>query len=329
MRARLPGQLLAMFCTAAILGCSSQGPGLPQPAAPPSADALAARFAAGRALLDGFDAAEPEGQWRPGDRVLLGIAMDGAGQQKEWYLRVMAGPSAIKMNSGEVLTSQDRIRVRASGVPDSPWLVVEFDLVMMVVELFDGDGKEISSTVAMMPAICLRHGLTEFIEQEMAGQEFMVPGEELEKTAGGDLKATERQMRNIAGWLAVMKLPEFLNREDSMEGLLWQLIERPGLLSIVMNGGVSMALQMRGKDAVAQEPAPGLASPAFRVPMKVVINDATAMEYELVIARAAPPLGPCNGLVAIDAVNPKDPKKRVSVRLLAARRGGESKQVAR
>lgn len=293
----------------------------PQAPAADAATALAARFAAGRALLEGFDPAEPEGRWRPGDRVLLGIAADGAGPPREWYMRVTAVADTIELSSGEKLTARDRVKVSRTEDPDGPRLVVDFELVLMSVELFDGEGKSISASTAMMPSICLQHGLTEFIEQERAGLSIMRTGEPQERTPEGELKATELQRRNLAGWLAIMKLPEFLNRNKSMEGLVWQLIERPGVLSVVVNGGVSMSLQMRGKDATPVEAAAGMASPVYDVPMQVLINDRTAMECQLRVAPAAPPLGPCNGLVAIDARNPRDPGKRVSVRLLAARRG--------
>ena len=46
-----------------------------------------------------------------------------------------------------------------------------------------------------------------------------------------------------------------------------------------------------------------------------VVAGATVVAF----ARAVPPLGPCNALIGLDAVNPRDGRKRVSVRLLAAR----------
>lgn len=251
----------------------------------------------------------------------MGIAADGAGPPREWYLRVTAVADTIQLSSGEKFTARDRVKVTRTEDPSGPRLVVDFDLVLMAVELFDGAGKKVSASTAMMPSICLQHGLTEFIEQERAGVSIMRTEEPLERTPEGELKATDLQMRNISGWLAIMKLPEFLNRNKSVEGLVRQLIERPGVLSVVMNGGVSMSLQMRGKDAAPVAAAAGMSSPVYEVPMLVLINDRTAMECRLRVAPAAPPLGPCNGLVAIDASNPRDPGKRVSVRLLAARRG--------
>jgi len=314
----------AAVAAAAGTGCAGgrahKGPSTPAAAVQ---EVPAGRFDAGRALLEGIDTAGPGEMWRPGDRVLLGIAADGAGPPREWYLRVTAVGSPITLDSGEVIQVMDSLRFRPTAAPGTPWLFAEYPLVMMRVELFDGSGAALSSSTAMMPAICLRYGLTEFIEQERAGQSLVMPGEVQEKTAGGDLKATERQLRNIAGWLALMKLPVFLNRDKSMDGLLWELIERPGLMSIVFNGGVSMSLAMKAADAVPEEAA-GLPGPAFRVPLRVEINGTKAMECRLLIAPATPPLGPCNGLVAIDAVNPRDPGKRVTIRLLAARRGGGS-----
>lgn len=278
------------------------------------------RFAAGRALLDGFDPPDPGGDWLPGDRVLLGIGIDGAGPPREWYMRVMAGPRSFEYN-GTQYTSPGDVEIRAGHGPTDPVMVVAFDYIMMHVELFDGRGQPISQTTALMPEVCLRYGLSENIEQERAGIDLRVPGEHEEALPDGKIKANERQVRHVAGLLALSKFPAFLKREKSMGTLIQDLADHPGLLSLVVNGGVSLGLSMRASDATVEEPAPGAIGPVYSVPLTFELNDKPAMLCTLRVAKAAPPLGPCNGILQIDGVNPSDPSKKVTVRLLAAKRG--------
>jgi hypothetical protein len=281
-----------------------------------------ARFAAGTRLVEGFDAFEPGRGWSPGDTVLLGIAMDAPGVSREWYIKATAiGDLPIKSGDQIALFSpRDSVRVRyagKNGAAEHRWVRVDYNLVPVMVELFDAEAKLLSQNLAMMPEMCLQYGMIDNIELQRDGRGFYdsvtVPPD------GGELVAGEEQKRFLAGWVAMMKLPDFLHRE-SMQGVLWQLIERPSLFSLLRNGGVSLGLGMDARRAELVEPPPlGLPAPVYRVPLEVEVNGATAMNCELMLARAVPPLGPCNALIGLDAVNPRDGRKRVTVRLLAAR----------
>jgi hypothetical protein len=307
----------------AAAGCRSTAPlsAVPPPMVTFEGAELAdARFAAGAALLSGFDALE-DGPWKLGDSVLLGIGIERPGRAKELYLKITAMPKFPEIRLGdESLVFRDAMRVRYTphdSQADGGWVRLEYDLVPLQVELFDDSAKLIFKTISMMPEPCLRHGLIDNIELERSGGSFydeLPPAE-----AGQDRIAGERQLRLLAGWMALMRLPQFLHRE-SMQGLVWDIVEKPSLLSVLRSGGVSLGLAMQAKDAELVEPPPLGAEIAYRVPLVVQVNDRPALECTLLLARATPPLGPCNGLLAIEGVNPKDSRKRLTVRLLAARR---------
>lgn len=276
------------------------------------------RFAAGRELLTGEMAPQTGEQWLPGDSVLLGVALDAGNIQAEWYIRATAVQKVTMSLDGHSFNLRDSVRVRRSGSEDE-WVRVEYDVVVVEIELFDSRAQLLSMTSAMMPEVCLQHGLYEYIEQTLAGVNPFETGAVL-LDHSGELLAGEDLRRAVAGWIAIMKLPEFLQRDRGMEQLIWRIIDRPGLLSILANRGIQMEVGLNGADARPEYFGIGKQT-AYRVPVALSLNGRQAVRCEIVVTRGDPPFGPCNGLVALDAMHPNDPSQRLAVRLLAAQRG--------
>jgi hypothetical protein len=277
------------------------------------------RFAAGRSLLPGKHPPAAGETWRSGDSVLLGIAIDAAGQQREWYLRATIVGKIGGEYDGTPFTISDSVRVKRSGRGEE-WVRIDYDLVRVKIELFDGETRRLSRSTALMPELCLQYGLLDYIEQSLDGRDAFAAAQ-LQSGEDGEPLASEELRRAVAGWIAIMKLPEFLQRERSMEQLIWRIIERPNLLSLLMRGRVNLDVGLSGEDARPETTAGGF-EPAYRVPVSLTINGRPAVRCEIVVTRADPPLGPCGGLLAIDATHPSDPQRKLSVRLLGARRGG-------
>jgi hypothetical protein len=278
------------------------------------------RFAAGRHLLGNSSISERRlgGEaWLPGDTVLLGIAVDAGNEQREWYLRARALGKIFTNMDGISLAMSDTVRVRRAA--GGEWVRLDYDLVRVLVELFDGEGELLSSSESLMPELCLQHGLFEYVSQSLDGLDAFAPGQ-MAYGDHGEILASDELKRAVAGWIAIMKLPEFLQRDPGMDTLIWRLIDRPSLLSLVAHRGLKMEVGLNGKDA-RPEPARSEYGDAYRVPVMLTLNGRPAVRCEIVIARGDPPLGPCNGLLAIDAAHPSDPSRRIAVRLLAAQRG--------
>lgn len=290
----------------------------------PARDLERRRFAAGRELLSGEVEPRSGERWHAGDTVLLGIALDAGSTRTEWYLRATAlGPVSLEID-GTTFNMRDSVRVRRAG-EEGAWVRIEYDMVRVLVELFDSQGRPLSKSTALMPELCLQYGLYEYIEQSLAGQDAFASGP-VQLDASGELIAGEELRRAVAGWIAIMKLPDFLQRDSGMDQLIWRIIDRPGLLSIFAYRGIQMEVGLNGKDA-EPEIAGAVSGPAYRVPVDLTLNGRRAVRCEIVVTRGDPPLGPCNGLLAMDAVHPSDPSRRMAVRLLAARRG-EVKQTS-
>jgi hypothetical protein len=321
---RVLGGALLWLCGILLLPACQRPAAVGRALTPPNiAEVEPGRFDRGRELLEGFTVAGEDEHWGIGDSVLLGIAMDAPGISRTWYMRATVLGLPVLQLDGKVFTMSDSARVRMRTPEDElRWVRVDYGVVPVAVELFDGHLELLAENQAMMPDLCLRWGLVEFIELGRGGVGFL---DGLDLSAGGDLVAVETQNRFLAGWLALTKLPDFLHR-DSMKGLVWQLVDRPSLLSIVRSRGVTMSLDL------APELAEEIPSPragierAYRVPMHVTINGEPAMVCSLLLARPTPPLGPASGLLGLDAENPRNPAKRITVRLLAAERSAVTRE---
>lgn len=297
-------------------------------------DELSRRFALGRGLMEGLDPVEPGGRWRAGDTALLGVAEDGNGPSKEWYLRIAVRPPPLIEWDGKTLAPSDSVTFRTSprGEPRRE-VTAHFSLVPMKVEVFDGALNLVTETDAMMPEISLRYGLIEHVRQQREGVSMTDPAHN-GPMIDGHVTASEVQLRGIAGLLALARFPQFVERVPSVEGLMARMVERPPLLSILANRGVSMSVQLAPREAVEVSPPPGVVGPVYRVPVRVEMNGRKALDCELLLATADPPFGACNGVLGLEAAHPRFVERRVRVRLLAARRGpagsdeGESPVVA-
>jgi hypothetical protein len=272
--------------------------------------------------MDGFDAPAPGKNWRGGDSVLLGVAIDGAGEPREMYIRVtVAGVPVVEPGiTPFVMWGSTGFKINPTNGTPPHTVSVSYELAELIVETFDAEGKKLHQTSAMMPGPCLRYGLIEYVEQERAGMTFGHP--DLQgPIVDGVSNATEPQVRAAAGMLALMRLPMFLSREKTMGKTVDHVVRRPGLGSIIVNRGVSVSLALRPERAEPVEPPAPWTGRCYRVPLELEANDRLAANCMLTITRADPPLGPCNGLLEIEASHPDDPAKRVRVKLLAARRG--------
>jgi hypothetical protein len=299
----------------ALLGaCASRLPAT-APAAP-GADPL---FPAAPGILSGFDEFRAGQKWEPGDTVLLGIAADGRGLSRRWYLKAVAleQPRVTSGAGGErlpMVESAEFTYLDQHGVKQR--MMAVFGLVPVQVDLFDERGARVSRTIAMQPEDCMRYGFTDMIELGRQGKHLY---DDLPRVQEGQLQlAGEPQIRLLAGWLALSRMPGFLQRKE-MGGVFSKLIERPSLLSLAL-GKRSISISMPPHEPTPeQHPPVAVPGPVYRMPLLVDVSGTLAMRCELIVAPPTPPLGPCNGLLGIDAVNPRDPSKRVTIRLLAAR----------
>ena len=60
-----------------------------------------------------------------------------------------------------------------------------------------------------------------------------------------------------------------------------------------------------------------------RIPVTLYLNDRRALEVELDVLRARPPLHTCAGIASFDAWHPTESNRRATMKILGAERGPE------
>lgn len=101
-----------------------------------------------------------------------------------------------------------------------------------------------------------------------------------------------------------------------------QVVGRPSLLSLLRGIRVSVSVDVEEARAVdVPATAPGGVASIYRVPLQLAVNDEPALDLELDVAAADPPLRLAGGILALRGVSCRGPERRVTFELLAARRG--------
>jgi hypothetical protein len=112
-----------------------------------------------------------------------------------------------------------------------------------------------------------------------------------------------------------------IRKHDQLEGLLWKIVQKPSVWSVVSNFGVTVNLSIDMDQArpVASE-LPGQLGdlPALRFPMSLLVNDHTAIECEATVVPPLPPLHFCGGIIRLAGHHPRDPGRRFRLQLVGA-----------
>lgn len=301
----------ALLC--GLLGCTSS-PGVP---AADTADVAAmtmtqapAEFAAAASILEGFELADsPEG-FRTGDRVLIGIRIDRAGDVQIRYLQV---------ELTERLQLQPRLVYRYSRRGESGLnRTFESIIVETNLTLFDQHGRALDHATGKFPVELLGCGLYDGADP-MIGAPATPSGEP-------DLSnLSEDQFEHaVRGWLTLVAFSGSMNKKGMFRPLIEGVIAKPSLLALLLNP--SFSLSTTGGDVQRGEPwtAAGSEIPTVRLPLICTLAGTTCATAQVLAARPVAPLSLCGGIVRLVGRNPADPSVRFEFRLVGAARGPAS-----
>ena len=361
LRLRLLIALLGL-CSAAISGCASVSADAPYNFTELSPEAEAERALIERIQsvtlpFEGFAAVEPGSDWRIGDELLFGVEYQGAKERNTWTLGLRIesdvfssgmqffsgdGP-AVTANfdeggSTEILGTQiTEARDKNGGddfdvyfpkefkfsfsTPDGKEWSFRSDSILSSVRVYDASGNEVERQVSVAPETYLRWGFQEACEVSV---EYTRTGTEFDLTS-----LSEDQMldysRPFAGAIAsLFAIFSVLQENKALEPILWKVIERPSVFSVLTHLGASVKVTPALTRAEIDPRAlPGKPSgmTAHRFPIQFLVNDSLALRTTLSVVDPVPPLRTAAGLIAIDGVHPSHPERRVAIRLLASRRG--------
>lgn len=279
----------------------------------PHGFATAADFPGASRLLAGFDAAGDD-TWRAGDEVLFGLQLRSGTDVQRWLLHLrLIEPKAIA-RAGEGAPEHSplpplQFTFHVAGAPRQYASVPS----RAIATVCDADGNVLGRSEPVLPRDFLARGFAEACGAVMS----WLP-------RSHDAESVDRFLRDketlfAEATITAVALLRVVQDDRVLSPLLWQVMEKPSLWSVVSSLGVSVTLQPNFHVAAhVEQPACGGVSP-WRVPMAVLVNDQRALDTELSVVPAVRPFALCGGIVGITARNPHDPTREASLVLLAAR----------
>lgn len=294
--------LAAMVMIGLLAGCAAR---VTAPYAPLSLSPTQDRFSAGLGLVTSSTSLEPEDSWRDGDAVVFGVAVDGPGGSDEWYVRITLRPHP----AGATSRRPYRLARRHPQTGEIESRDLEFGRISVFVEVYDAAARPVAASSTELADVCARYGLYDWVVARGEDPPLDADPEDLARVA--------------AGWLFLTRMPRTLEGHEASQQAMKSILDRPSILSLLFTREFSMELDPipeAGGPTVFASPAGGTAVPAYRLPMELRGGGKVMMRCEVVVARVVPPLGACSGVVSADAWNPRDPRKRVAVRLLGVSR---------
>lgn len=308
----LPGLLL-------LASCGS----LPPPPVPPRADILAdvdvAAFpGAAEQMVALTRRARSEGPlWHAGDSALFALELHQGTEVRRWLLQVrVLDPLLQDISDGEPEPQTLSYTVNVSDLGERTYTST---MMRLQVSVSDAAGQELGQSSPRVPRDFLARG---FVDACRAMEQA--------EPAGADAEAALRRARIEYAAESMQSLVTLLGivaRDDTLSDILWQVVRRPSLLSVLWHFGVSISLQPRFREAIraaALPPhLPDLA-PSWVVPFTLTINGAPALYADLLVTAPDPPLHLSGGILGVSARHPDDPARRFSLLLLAASRAGEA-----
>lgn len=266
----------------------------------------AADFPAPASLLRGFDSRQPKGPWRVGDEVLFGLRLRRAGAVKHWLLRLRVLEVAAVSADGEALDPVDwSLRINGQ-VQEFASAVCRAEVVVM-----DENGVELGRSQPLLPR--------DFLDTGMASACRLVRTRTIRRQAKLDEGPELRPLAEAT--VSAVALLQVVQEDSVLAPILWQVIEKPSVWSVVRNMGVNVMMRPSfHRVSRARSPVPAVRDPAYRLPIALEVNATPALNLELYVTESTPPFSLAGGLLGATASHPTDPNLDFSLLLLSARR---------
>lgn len=297
--------LLSLACLGAFLGgCRTPGDGLAIEAERPAL--LPADFVLPAHLARGFDYVARDADWRAGDAVLFGLRLRRGEHLRRWLVELQVlEPVAVDDDGASVPPLEWTIRM--NGAPQR----FTSAATRVRVAVMDERGELLGESTPLVPRDYLTRGLATACRSVRRLS-----------TDRGEVQPVLDEQQLADGVVAAVALLQVVQNDRVLQPLLWEVIERPSLWSVVKNLGAAAVLRPRFLEMDdVPSPVPQAGDRAWRLPMGLFVNEAAALQLELFVAEPQPPFHLPGGIVGAVARHPGDPDAEFSLLLLSARRG--------
>lgn len=296
-----------------LLVAACQTPATPELALEQDAREIqAADFPAPAHLLRGFEYRQPAGPWRVGDEVLFGLRLRRAGDVKHWLLHLCVSEvDAVDAEDNSLDPVDWSLRINGQ--------VQKFrsELCRADVVVMDERGVELGRSRPVLPR--------GFLSRGMAGACQLVhsrvrAGRNPARRGGSVYDKLD--LRPLAeATVSAVALLQVVQEDSVLAPILWQVIEKPSVWSVVSNMGVDVMMRPSfHRVTSALCPVPGLREQTWRLPIGLYVNKQPALNLDLFVTDSTPPFSAAGGLLGATARHPTDPTLDFSLLLLSARR---------
>lgn len=205
----------------------------------------------------------------------------------------------------ELTTSRDvqrwLVTATVARVPSGDARSFHLDVVVR-----DGDGKELGRSTELVIGAHLKTG--PFVAAELVLRRDDERGRNMTK------QETSRFLSSIHSMRAFMSI---LRGSKVLSPILWRIVRKPSIWSIVTNLGVKTSLHVSASERWAQEVPDGY-EPAYRLPMALSLNGQQALDCSIVTVEPRRPISVGAGVVSLVARRPDEPDTRLRMRLIEA-----------
>lgn len=133
---------------------------------------------------------------------------------------------------------------------------------------------------------------------------------------------TPGEERAIVGSIpALMSYISIFERTHGLEEILFKIVERPSLWSIIRHGGVNASLALAPERVSRAQPGLWDVPPSqavYYLPLELQINNRHALTVTLAVTAPNPPLLACGGVLGLVAEKAGDRETYLTIRLISA-----------
>lgn len=265
----------------------------------------------------GFDDRSPDAAWDGNDEVLFALRLRKGAEVHRWLLHL------------EVVLGEHLI-ARVDNDPDHRIELWE-TRTWTWTETHDGTSQDVTTTSRMLPVLVtirdqhgarLDHSLVK-LPANLLGR-GLLPAIERARHADPEPLAGDASRPMVEAMIATMALLHVVQQDDVLADYFWQVVEKPGLWSVLTHLGVQATMTMPFEQSLPATRLPAGLPPvdrAFVVPLRIEVNGHPALLADVVAVDAARPYALCGGMVAAVARHPTRPEITFELQLLAARLG--------
>jgi hypothetical protein len=336
------GCALACFAagTAAGLAASAPGPSLSKFTAITPCPALVAAAKSAQIPLTGMDPKGDAGVLDPGDCFTALVTFcEPGGSRSQWLLYLDALPASPKPRSSGpagpmVLYSGRGARLEYASAPSlvrlrtiGPFIAAgkKEPKVEDTTVQFTLDKGFLSLGLQTAAAAIYRAETSHAKGNLWFGPAPPKASEAAEARQLSDsLQLTDGEERAVGGMVpALLSYVKVVNHTRGLEDILYKVVDKPSVWSVVRHVGVSANLSIDSKHFAPADPSSWRLpadTPAWFFPMQLELNRRLALVVTLTVTSPSPPLLSCGGIVGMLAERPGDPETYLTLRIISARR---------